>query len=97
MLVKKQQLEPCMEQLAGSGLRKEDDRSVCGHPVCLTYTLSTWGMSDWMSYKPESSLTGETTVIIRHGTSDWFKIGKGVPQGCILSPSLFNLHAECIM
>ena len=39
----------------------------------------------------------ETTVIIRHGTSDWFKIGKGVPQGCILSPSLFNLHAECIM
>ena len=39
----------------------------------------------------------ETTVIIRYGTSDWFKIGKGVPQGCILSPSLFNLHAENIM
>ena len=28
---------------------------------------------------------------------DWFKIGKGVHQGCILSPCLFNLHAECIM
>ena len=33
----------------------------------------------------------------RHGTTDWFKIGKGVRQGCILSPCLFNLHAELIM
>ena len=32
-----------------------------------------------------------------HGTTDWFQIGKGVRQGCILSPCLFNLHAECIM
>ena len=31
------------------------------------------------------------------GTMDWFKTGKGVHQGCILSPSLFNLYAECIM
>ena len=37
--------------------------------------------------------TGRT----RHGTMDWFKIGKGVRQGCILSPCLFNLHAEYIM
>ena len=33
----------------------------------------------------------------RHGTIDWFQIGKGVPQGCILPPCLFNLHAEYIM
>ena len=33
----------------------------------------------------------------RHGTTDWFQIGKGVCQGCILSPCLFNLHAEYIM
>ena len=33
----------------------------------------------------------------RHGTTDWFQIGKGVRQGCILSPCLFNLYAECIM
>ena len=33
----------------------------------------------------------------RHGINDWFKIGKGVPQGCILSPCLFNLYAEYIM
>ena len=32
-----------------------------------------------------------------HGTTDWFNIGKGVRQGCILSPCLFNLYAECIM
>ena len=32
-----------------------------------------------------------------HGTTDWFPIGKGVHQGCILSPCLFNLNAECIM
>ena len=32
-----------------------------------------------------------------HGTTDWFRIGKGVCQGCILSPCLFNLHSEYIM
>ena len=32
----------------------------------------------------------------QHGTTDWFQIGKGVRQGCILSPCLFNLYAECI-
>src|SRR5574341_667164 len=39
----------------------------------------------------------EATVRIGHGTTDWFQIGKGVPQGCILSPCLFNLYAEYIM
>ena len=39
----------------------------------------------------------EATVRIRHGTTDWFKIGKGVRQGCILSPCLFNFYAEYIM
>ena len=39
----------------------------------------------------------ETIVRTRHGTMDWFQIGKGVRQGCILSPCLFNLHAEYIM
>ena len=39
----------------------------------------------------------EATVRTGHGTTDWFKIGKGVHQGCILSPCLFNLHAEYIM
>ena len=39
----------------------------------------------------------ETTVRTGHGTKDWFQIGKGVHQGCILSPCLFNLHAEYLM
>ena len=39
----------------------------------------------------------ETTVGTGHGTTDWFPIGKGVRQGCILSPCLFNLYAEYIM
>ena len=39
----------------------------------------------------------EATVRTRHETTDWFQIGKGVDQGCILSPCLFNLYAEYIM
>ena len=39
----------------------------------------------------------EATVRTGHGTTDWFQIGKGVCQGCILSPCLFNLYAEGIM
>ena len=37
------------------------------------------------------------TVRTGHGPTDWFQIGKGICQGCILSPCLFNLYAECIM
>ena len=39
----------------------------------------------------------EATVSTGHGTTDWFQIGKGVHQGCILSPCLFNFYAEYIM
>ena len=39
----------------------------------------------------------EATVSTRHGTTDWFQIRKGVRQGCILLPCLFNLYAEYIM
>ena len=39
----------------------------------------------------------EATVRPGHGTTDWFQIGKGVHQGCILSPCLFNLYTEYIM
>ena len=39
----------------------------------------------------------EATVRTGHGTTDWLQIGKGMYQGCILSPCAFNLYAECIM
>ena len=39
----------------------------------------------------------ETTVRTRHETTDWFQIGKGVRQGCVLSPCLFNSYAEYVM
>ena len=39
----------------------------------------------------------EATIRTGHGTTDWFQIGKGLQQGCILSPCLFNLYAEYIL
>ena len=39
----------------------------------------------------------EATVRTGHGTADWFQVGKGVRQGCILSPCVFNLYAEYIL
>ena len=53
---------------------------------------------DHLTYLPRNLYAGqEATVRTRHGTTDWFKIGKGVCQGCILSPCLFNFYAEYIM
>ena len=46
---------------------------------------------------PEKSVRRSRSNRIRHGAMDWFKTGKGVHQGCILSPCLFNLNAEYVM
>ena len=52
MRVRKEQLKPCMEQLIGSKLKKQYNRAICCHPVCLIYMLSTSGeMPCWMNYK----------------------------------------------
>ena len=60
--------------------------------------LKEMGIPDHLTCLLRNLYAGqETTVRTRHGTTDWFKIGKGVRQGCILSPCLFNLHAEYIM
>ena len=56
------------------------------------------GLPDHLTYLLRNLYAGqEATVRIRCGTTDWFQIGKGVCQGCILSPCLFNLYAEYIM
>ena len=56
------------------------------------------GILDHLTYLLRNLYTGqEATVRTGHGTTDWFQIGKGVCQGCILSSCLFNLYAEYIM
>ena len=60
--------------------------------------LKETGIPDHLSYVLRNLYAGqEETVRSGHGTTDWFQIGKGVLQGYILSPSLFNLYAEYIM
>ena len=60
--------------------------------------LKETGIADQLTYLLRSLYAGqEATVRTGHGTMDWFQIGKGVHQGCILSPCLLNLHAEYIM
>ena len=56
------------------------------------------GIPDRLTCLPRNLYAGqETTVRTGHGTKDWFQIGKGECQGCILSPCLFNFYAEYIM
>ena len=60
--------------------------------------LKEIGVSDHLTCLLRNLYAGqEGTVRTGHGTTDWFQIGKGVCQGCILSPCLFNLYAEYIM
>ena len=60
--------------------------------------LKEMGIPDQLTCLLRNLYAGwEATVRTGHGTTDWFQIGKGVYQGCILSPCLFNLYAEDIM
>ena len=60
--------------------------------------LKEMGIPDYLTYLLRNLYSGqEATVTTGHGTTDWFQIGKGVHQGCILSPCLFNFYAEYIM
>jgi len=60
--------------------------------------LKEMGVPNHFTYLLRNPYLGqEATVRTGHGTTDWFKIGKQVQEGCIWSPCLFNLHAESIM
>ena len=60
--------------------------------------LKEMGIPDHLTCLLRNLYVGqEATVRTGHGTTDWFQIGKGVRQGCILSPCLFKLYAEYIM
>ena len=60
--------------------------------------LQVMGIPDHLTYLLRNLYAGhKATIRTGYGTTDWFQIGKGVHQGCILSPCLLNLYAECIM
>ena len=64
----------------------------------LRTILKEMGIPDHLTCLLRNLYAGqEATVRTGHGTTDWFQIGKGVRQGCILSPCLFNFYAEYIM
>ena len=70
----------------------------CVDPSKLWKILKEIEIPDHLTCLPRNLYASrEATVRIRHGTTDWLKIGKGVHQGYILSPCLFNLYAEYIM
>ena len=79
--------------------RKTSTSALLTMPKPLTvWILQEMGIPDHLTCLLRNLYAGqEATVRTGHGTKDWFQIGKGVHQGCILSPCLFNLYAEYIM
>ena len=95
---------------AGSSKKQESSRTTSISALLTTpKPLTVWITINWKILK-EMKIPDHLTCLLRnlyagqeatvrsgHGTTDWFQIGKGVRQGCILSPCLFNLHSEYIM
>ena len=99
-----------LEVTSGSSRKQESSRRTSTSASLTTpKPLTVWITVNWKILKEmgiPDHLTcllinlyagQEATVRIEHGTTDWFQIGKGICQGCILSPCLFNLYAEYIM
>ena len=95
---------------AGSSKRQESSRKTSTSALLtMPKPLTVWVTTNWKILK-EMRIPDHLTCLLRnlyasqeatvrtgHGTTDWFQIGKGVRQGCILSPCLFNLYEEYIM
>ena len=88
MQVNKQHLEPCMEQMIGSGLRKEYDKAVCCHSFYLTYTLSTswellagwvtnWNQDRWEKQQPQICRWYHSNSRKQRGTKETLDEGEG--------------------
>ena len=103
-------LEPVCWSMSGSNccfliciqVSQEAGQLVChlfqNFPVCCDPHSRRLGTPDHLTFLLRNLYAGqEATVRTEHGPADWFQIGKGVRQGCILSPCLFNLYAEYIM
>ena len=77
---------------------REFQKNICVDDSKLWKNLKEMGIPEHQTCLLRNLYAGqEATVRTGHGTTDWFQIGKGVLQGCLLSPCLFNLYAEYIM
>ena len=110
VLEKAEEPEIKLPTSAGSSKRQESSRKTSISALLTTpKPLTVWitinwkilnemGIPDHLTCLLKNLYAGqETKVRTGHGTRDWFQIGKGVRQGCILSPCLFNFYAEYIM
>jgi len=109
-LEKAEEPETKLPTSAGSSKKQESSRKTSTSvlltmPKPLTVWITTngkileeMGIPDRLTCLLRNLYVGQkATVRTGHGTTDWFQIGKGVRQGCILSPCLFNFYAEYIM
>ena len=110
VLEKAEEPEIKLPTSAGSSEKQESSRKTSTFALLIMpKPLTVWIPVDWKILK-EMGIPVHLTCLLRnlyagqeatvrtgHGTTDWFQIGKGVCQGCILSPCLFNLYAEYIM
>ena len=107
------QTTPNIQQLPTAARSSKKQESSRETPISALLTmpkpLTLWITINWKILK-EKGISDHVTCLLRnlyagqeaavrteHGTTDWFQIGKGIRQGCILSPCLFNLYAEHIM
>ena len=110
VLEKAEEPEIKLPTLAGSWKKQESSRKTSIFALLtMPKPLIVWTTINWKILK-EMGIPDHLTCLLRnlsagqeetvrtgHGTTDWFQIGTGVRQGCILLPSLFNLYAEYIM
>ena len=110
VLEKAEEPEIKLPTSVGSSKKQEFQKNICFYFIdcakafdCVDHNklwkiLQEMGMPDHLTCLLRNLYAGqEATVGTRHGTTDWFQIGKGAHQGCILSPCLFNFYAESIM
>ena len=108
VLEKAEELEIKLPTSAVSSKKQESSRKTSiSALLTMPKSFTMWITANWKILK-ETGIPGHLTCLlknlyagqeatVRHGTTDWFKIGKAVHQGCILSPCLFNLYAEYAM
>ena len=110
VLQKAQEPEIKLSTSTGSSKKQESSRKTSTSALLtMPKPLTVWITTNWKILK-EIGIPDHLTCLLRnlyagqeaklrtgHGTTDWFQIGKGAHQGCILSPCLFNLYAEYIM